>query len=349
MALSRRTATTLALAGILGLSACSGGSDAGTSGSGGGSAASEVKLGYFPNVTHALPIVADKEGLYTKHLGSTTLKVSTFNAGPAAMEALKSGAIDATYVGPGPSTNAFINSGGEAIRIVAGAATGGAALVVDPSVKTVADLKGKKVATPQLGNTQDVALRYYLKQQGLTTDLQGGGDVTITPQDNSQILDSFAQKLIAGAWVPEPYATRLVQAGGKVLVDEHSLWPNGKFPVTVLAVRPDFLKDHPETVKALLQAQVDAEDFIAKDPAKSQADVGTVIKTVSGKALDPAVLADAWKNLEFTNDPVSSALTAGAQHAFEVGILKSEPKLDGMVDLALLNEVLKAAGKSAVS
>ena len=144
MALSRRTATTLVLTGILGLTACSGGTDAGSSGSSGGFAASEVKLGYFPNVTHALPIVADKEGLYAKHLGSTTLKVSTFNAGPAAMEALKSGAIDATYVGPGPSTNAFINSGGEAIRIVAGAATGGAALVVDPSIASVADLKGTK-------------------------------------------------------------------------------------------------------------------------------------------------------------------------------------------------------------
>ncbi|HNQ06767.1 MAG TPA: ABC transporter substrate-binding protein [Tetrasphaera sp.] len=349
MALSRRTATTLVLTGILGLTACSGGTDAGSSGSSGGSAASEVKLGYFPNVTHALPIVADKEGLYAKHLGSTTLKVSTFNAGPAAMEALKSGAIDATYVGPGPSTNAFINSGGEAIRIVAGAATGGAALVVDPSIASVADLKGTKVATPQLGNTQDVALRYYLKEKGLKTDLQGGGDVSITPQENSQILDSFAQKLIAGAWVPEPYATRLVQAGGKVLVDEHSLWPNGKFPVTVLAVRPDFLKDHPETVKALLEAQVEAEDFIANDPAKSQADVGAVIKTVSGKALDPAVLADAWKNLEFTNDPVSSALTEGAKHAYDVGILKTEPKLDGLVDLTILNQVLKAAGKDLVS
>ncbi len=352
MASSRLIATTLLLVGSLGLAACSGDSDTATSTSGGSAAstaaAKEVRLGYFPNVTHALPIVGDKEGLYTKHLGSTTLKVTTFNAGPAAMEALKSGAVDATYVGPGPATNAFINSGGKAIRVVSGAATGGAALVVDPSITSVADLKGKKVATPQLGNTQDIALRYYLKQQGLTTDLQGGGDVSVTPQENAQILDSFEQKLIAGAWVPEPYATRLVDAGGKVLVDEHDLWKDGKFPITVLAVRPDFLEKYPGTVQALLAGQIEAETFIADQADKAQADVGEVIKTVSGKALDPAVITKAWKNLEFTNDPVATAMTEGAQHAVDVGILKTKPELNGLVDLTLLNKALTAAGKETV-
>ena len=312
-------------------------------------AATEVRVGYFPNVTHAAPIVADKEGLFAKRLGATKLTVSTFNAGPAAMEALKSGAIDMTYVGPGPATNAFINSGGEAIRVVAGAATGGSSLVVDPSITSAAQLKGKKIATPQLGNTQDIALRYWLKQQGLATDLQGGGDVNIAPQENAQILDAFAQKLIVGAWVPEPYATRLVDAGGKVLVDEHSLWPDGKFPITVLAVRPDFLKAHPETVKAVIQGQLDAEKVITDDPAKAQADVGAVIKAVSGKELKAAIIASAWKNLEFTNDPVPSAIATGAQHAFEVGVLKKEPKLDGLVDLSILNGLLKEAGKPAVT
>ncbi|CCI53780.1 ABC transporter substrate-binding protein [Nostocoides jenkinsii] len=351
MSLSRRSSASLLVLASLGLAACSGSSDAtsaGSSAGSGASAAAEVRLGYFPNVTHAVPIVADKEGLFAKHLGGSTLKISTFNAGPAAMEALKSGAIDATYVGPGPATNAFINSQGEAIRIVSGAATGGAALVVDPSITSVAQLKGKKIATPQLGNTQDVALRFYLKEQGLTTDLQGGGDVNITPQENSQILDSFSQKLIAGAWVPEPYATRLVQAGGKVLVDEHSLWPGGKFPVTVLAVRPDFLTKHPDSVKALLEGQLDAEAFIASNATKAQSDVGAVIKAVSGKALDATVISAAWKNLEFTNDPVPSALAAGAEHAYAVGILKTKPNLDGLVDLTILNQVLTAAGKETV-
>ncbi len=311
--------------------------------------ATRVRLGYFPNVTHAVAIVADREGLFARHLGSTTLAVSTFNAGPAAMEALRSGAIDAAYVGPGPATNTFLNSDGQAITVVAGAADGGSALVVDASITSAADLRGKKVATPQLGNTQDIALRYWLRQQGLRTDLQGGGDVSVTPQPNSAILDSFSQHLIVGAWVPEPYVTRLLAAGGKVLVDEHSLWPGGRFPTTLLAVRPDFLTAHPETVRALLQGQLDAEAFIASDPAKAQADVGAVIKTVAGKELSPTIIASAWKNLEFTNDPVSSALLEGARHATAVGILATEPSLDGMVDLTLLNEVLAAAGKPTVA
>src|SRR5665647_1739646 len=208
----------------LGLSACGGESEAS------GAAPAVVRLGYFPNLTHATAIVADKEGFFSKHLG----------------------AIDATYVGPGPATNAFINSQGQALTVVAGAATGGTSLVVDPSIGNAADLRGKKVSTPQLGNTQDIALRFWLKQHGLKTDLQGGGDVNVVPQDNAQIVDAFKQRLIAGAWVPEPYVTRLVRAGGKILVDERDLWPGKKFAITVLAVRTEFLKAHPEQVKALL-------------------------------------------------------------------------------------------------
>jgi len=308
-----------------------------------------VRLGYFPNLTHATAIVADKEGLFAKHLGTTKLKVSTFNAGPAAIEALNSGAIDATYVGPGPATNAFINSGGRALTVVAGAATGGASLVVDPSIRSAADLKGKKVSTPSLGNTQDIALRYWLKAHGLKTDLQGGGDVNISPQENAQVVDAFKQKLIAGAWVPEPYATRLVQAGGKVLVDERSLWPNKRFATTVLAVRTDYLKEHPGQVTALLAGDLDATDLIAKDPAKDQKDVADMIAQISGKPLKPAVIAAAWKQLEFTVDPVSSSVLLGAQHAYQVGVLKKEPVLTKLVDLKLLNQLLKQRGKPEIT
>jgi len=333
-----------AVVATLGMSACGGDAPAASS-----AAPAEVRLGYFPNLTHATAIVADKEGLFSKHLGATKLKVTTFNAGPSAMEALKSGAIDATYVGPGPATNAFINSGGQALTVVAGAATGGTSLVVDPSIRSAADLKGRKVSTPQLGNTQDIALRYWLKQQGLKTDLQGGGDVNVLPQENAQIVDAFNQKLIAGAWVPEPYATRLVQAGGKVLVDERDLWPQKKFTITVLAVRTDFLAAHPKTVKALLTGDLDATDFIAKDPAKAQRDVADLIAKISGKPLKPAVIAAAWKKLEFTVDPVRSSVLLGAQHAFEVGVLKKEPKLDKLVDLSLLNQLLKERGKAEIA
>ncbi|HYO18744.1 MAG TPA: ABC transporter substrate-binding protein, partial [Dermatophilaceae bacterium] len=286
-----------AVVATLGMSACGGDAPAAA-----GVAPTEVRLGYFPNLTHATAIVADKEGLFAKHLGATKLKATTFNAGPAAMEALKSGAIDAAYVGPGPVTNAFINSGGKAVTVVAGAATGGTSLVVDPSIRSAADLRGKKVSTPQLGNTQDIALRHWLRQHGLRTDLQGGGDVNVVPQENAQIVDAFTQKLIAGAWVPEPYATRLVQAGGTVLVDERDLWPNKKFAITVLAVRTDFLKEHPEQVTALLSGDLDATDLIARDPARAQQDVADLIAKISGKPLKPAVITTAWKQLEFTVD-----------------------------------------------
>jgi NitT/TauT family transport system substrate-binding protein len=333
-----------AVVAALGMSACGGDTPAAP-----GAAAAEVRLGYFPNLTHATAIVADKEGFFARHLGATKLKVSTFNAGPAAMEALKSGAIDATYVGPGPATNAFINSDGKALTIVAGAASGGASLVVDPSITSAADLKGKKVSTPQLGNTQDIALRFWLKEHGLKTDLQGGGDVNVLPQDNAQVVDAFTQKLIAGAWVPEPYATRLVQAGGRVLVDERNLWSGKRFATTVLAVRTDYLKAHPAQVTALLAGDLDATDFIAKSPAKAQKDVADLIAKISGKPLKPAVIAAAWKQLEFTVDPVTSSVLLGAQHAYQVGVLKKEPKLEHLVDLTLLNQVLKERGKAQMT
>jgi len=333
-----------AVVATLGVSACGGDTQAS-----GAAVPAVVRLGYFPNLTHATAIVADKEGFFSKYLGATTLKVSTFNAGPAAMEALKSGAIDATYVGPGPATNAFINSDGKAVTIVAGAAAGGASLVVDPSITKAADLRGKKVSSPQLGNTQDIALRFWLKGQGLRSDLQGGGDVTVLPQENAQVVDAFKQKLIAGAWVPEPYATRLVQAGGKVLVDEHTLWPGKRFATTVLAVRTDFLKAHPGTVKALLAGDLDSADFIAKDPAMAQKDVADLIAKISGKPMKESVILAAWKQLEFTVDPVPSSVLVGAQHAFEVGVLKTEPKLDKLIDLRLLNTLLKERGMAEIA
>jgi len=333
-----------AVVAAIGMSACGGETTAAS-----GAAPAEVRLGYFPNLTHATAIVADKDGLFAKHLGATKLKVSTFNAGPAAMEALKSGAIDATYVGPGPATNAFINSDGQLLTVVAGAASGGASLVVDPSITSAAGLKGKKVSTPSLGNTQDIALRYWLKEHGLKTDLQGGGDVNITPQENAQVVDAFTQKLIAGAWVPEPYATRLVKAGGKVLVDERDLWPGKRFATTILAVRTDYLKEHPDQVKALLAGDLDATEVIAKNPAKAQKDVADLIAKISGKPLKPAVITAAWKQLDFTVDPVASSVLLGAQHAYEVGVLKKQPKLDKLVDLTLLNQLLKERGKAQVN
>lgn len=309
----------------------------------------ELRLGYFPNVTHATAVVGVEEGFFQAALGDdVTLTTATFNAGPAAIEALFSGAVDATYVGPNPTVNGFVQSDGEAVRVVAGAASGGASLVVRDGISSPRDLVGTTLATPQLGNTQDVALRHWLLEQGLTTDLAGGGDVAVAPQDNSQILTAFAAGAIDGAWVPEPTATRLVQAGGTVLVDERDLWPDGAFVTTNLVVSPAFLAEHPEVVRALVAGQVEANQWLNANPEQAQSVVTDAVTALSGTPLPDGLVASAWQNIDFTDDPVPTSLLTGAEHAARVGTLESVPDLSGLYDLSLLNEVLAERGLAEV-
>ena len=231
-----------------------------------------VRLGYFPNITHAPAIVGDLGGYFQKRLGANTLKVSSFNAGPEAVSALFAGALDMSFVGPNPAINAYAQSSGAAIRIVSGSTSGGASLVVRKGITSAKDLVGKKIATPQLGNTQDVALRAWLKSQGESADQSGGGDVSIKPQANGDALTAFIAGNIDGAWVPEPFATRFVQEGGAhVLVDEATLWPQGQFVTTQLIVRTEFLKAHPDVVKDVLEGLADSVDLIKSDPTKAKA------------------------------------------------------------------------------
>ena len=317
--------------------------------SGGGGEASALRLGYFPNITHAPALIGVKDGLFQQALGTTKLEPKTFNAGPAAIEALFSGAIDATYIGPNPAINGWATSKGTALKIIAGSTSGGAGLVVKEGINTAADLKGKKIATPQLGNTQDVALRAWLKENGLNADQQGGGDVSVLPQDNATALQAFAQGAIDGAWVPEPNLSRMIlESKGKLLVDEKTLWPNGDFVTTHLIVKQEFLEKYPATVKKLLQGHVAAIKAIATDNAKAQTDANAQLEALSGKPLKPEILAASFKNLKFTNDPIASSLFVSAQHAQDVGLLKPVD-LKGIYDLGLLNEVLKADGQPAVS
>jgi NitT/TauT family transport system substrate-binding protein len=308
-----------------------------------------LRLGYFPNITHATALVGVAKGIFKDHLGSNvTLETQTFNAGTDAVNALFSDAIDMSYLGPNPAINAYAKSKGEYV-VISGATSGGAFLVVKPDINTAADLKGKKVASPSLGNTQDVALRSWLATNGLKTDTAGGGDVSVVPQENSATLQTFVAGDVQGAWVPEPWATRLIQeGGGKVLVDERTLWPEGKYVTTHLLVSKKFLKEHPDVVKQFLEGQVAANDWVNQNPAEAQKVANEEIGRITSKPLKDAVIAAAWPKLTFTDDPVASSLGKSAADAQSLDLLDPVDNLPGIYDLSLLNQVLTAAGEPEV-
>ncbi len=325
----------------------------GCAGSASGAAPIEqVNIGYFPNLTHAPGLVADAEGAFAHRFGSLNLKVSTksFNAGPDVIQAILSGSLDISYIGPNPTVTAYIQSQGDGIRVIAGSTSGGAFLVVKPAITSPAQLKGKRLATPQLGNTQDIALRYWLKQQNLTADENGGGDVSILPQANSAAVQAFSTGAIDGAWVPEPYASKLVAAGGRVLVDEKSLWPGGRFVTTNVIARTAFVQQHPDAIRAFIEAHLDALDEITKEPAKAQEAVAAQITRITGQDTTADSLKASWKNLEFTFDPLAATLKQSADHAAAVGLLPNKPT-DGFAklwDLTALNDALSARGRQPV-
>ncbi len=310
-----------------------------------------LRLGFLTNVTHAPALIGVQKGFFARQLGkNVTLKVTPFSTGTEEATALLAGQLDAAYVGPNPAIKAWQTSNGSLIRVISGAASGGAALVVKKGITSAAQLKGQKLATPSLGNTQDVALRYWLKQQHLTATQTGGGDVPITPvTPNSAAVLEFKSGQIAGGWEPAPYDIEMVADGGHVLVDEATLWPQGQFVTTNLVVTQKFLAAYPSAVTGLLKGQVQANDYIHGDPAGAQAAVNAELSTLLGKGLDPGVLAVAFKEITFTDDPVASSLTADAQHAVAVGLLTPVRNLPGLYDLGPLNAALKAAGESQVS
>lgn len=308
-----------------------------------------LRLGYFPNITHAPALVGVQNKIFDEKLGDIELEPKTFNAGPSAIEALFSGAIDATYIGPNPAITGWAQSKGSALHIIAGTTSGGAGLVVRPGIDSAQDLKGKKIASPQLGNTQDVALRYWLKEQGLSTDTNGGGDVAVTPTQNSEIITAYGSGAIDGAWVPEPHLSRLIiEQGAKLLKDEKQEWPNGQFVTTHLIVSKKFLDEHPDAVKKLLAGHVAAVDYVNGNRDAAAKAANAHLQALTGKALKDDILAASFENLTFTVDPIAPSLFGSAKHAEEVGLLKPVD-LNGIYRLDLLNDLLKTAGKPAVS
>ncbi len=304
-----------------------------------------LRLGYFPNVTHAPALIGIEGGIFQQKLAkNVTLETMSFNAGPDVVTGLFADQLDASFIGPGPSTSAFQKSNGQAIRVVAGAASGGAFLVVKPSITKPAELKGKKIASPQLGNTQDIALRTWLKEKGFTTDTSGGGDVSVVPQENALTLTAFQQGQIDGAWVPEPWATRLVkEGGGKILVNEADLWPRGKFVTTDLVVTTKFLSAHPDVVKQLIQGELAAIDLVKTNRAKAEGYVATGIQKATGKPIPADLVTASFDSIDFTIDPIASSLQKDAKDAATLGLIPSA-EVKGIYDLSILNELLKTAG-----
>jgi NitT/TauT family transport system substrate-binding protein len=330
--------------GALLIAGCSSGSSSGDGTSSGDSASAPVtvRLGLLENITHAPALIALKNGYFTKALGSAgSVSVTAYSSGTQETTAILAGQLDAAYVGPNPAINAWLKSDGKAIKIISGAADGGASFVVSKSISSAADLKGKSVATPSLGNTQDVAVRYWLKDNGIATTTTGGGQVTVKPTSpNSAAVLEFESGQIAGASEPAPYDAEMVEDGGKVLFSEPGV-------TTVLMVTQSFLAAHPAIVNDLLKAQIEANDLIKSDPSAAAADANAELAAYTGKPLAANLVAAAFKETTFTDNPDVTSLEQDAQQAEAVGLLSSD-NLNGIFDLGPLNELLKADGQPQV-
>ncbi|MGW5612570.1 aliphatic sulfonate ABC transporter substrate-binding protein [Streptomyces sp. NPDC003877] len=352
----RRGLAVVAALPLLTLAACGYGSQAEDDGAAKVAAGAEridgldsVKIGYFGNLTHGTALVGMEKGFFQKELGATEVVPAVFNAGPSEIEALNSGSIDIGWIGPSPAINGYTKSGGKNLRIIGGSASGGVKLVVNPDrIKSLKDVKGKRIATPQLGNTQDVAFLNWAAEQGWKVDPQSGkGDVTVVRSDNKVTPDAFKAGSVDGAWVPEPTASKLVAEGGKELLDEATLWPDEKFVITNIIVRQEFLRKHPKVVEAVLKGSVATNKWINANPDAAKEAANTLLEKETGKALPAEVLDPAWKSIRFTDDPLASTLSTEAEHAVKAGLLE-KPDLKGIYDLAPLNQVLEAEGEPAV-
>lgn len=312
-----------------------------------------LRIGFFPNINHAQAVIGIGNGDFQKALGSDVeIKTFLFNAGPSAIEALLAGQVDVSYIGPNPAINGYVVSEGKSLKIVAGVSSGGAIFVVrnDSGINSVKDFAGKKFASPQLGNTQDVALRKYLLDNGYNTK-DKGGNVEILPVKNPDILTLLLKKEIDGAWVPEPWGEKLIKEGNsRLFLDERTLWPEGKFVTANIIVNPEYLQQNPEVIRKLLVAHVNETQWINSHKQESLISFNTQLKDLTGQTIPEDQLSEAFTRLELTYDPVKQSLFESASDAFNVGFLgKTEPDLSGIYDLTILNEVLKSKGLQEIN
>lgn len=304
-----------------------------------------IRAAHFPDIVHSQAMIGKARGTFEQmFVPEVKIDWKLFNAGPSAIEALFAGELDISYIGPNPAINGYIKSKGKALRIVCGAASSGAGLVVrkDAGINSIQDLHGKKIATPQLGNTQDVACRSWLKENGFVLT-EKGGDIQVIPIRNPDQLTLFLKKEIDAAWTKEPWVARLIIEGnGRLFLDERNLWPDGKFVTAHIIVSTKFLKQHRALVKQWIKAHVELTDWIAHHPVEAKEVVNSEIKKITGKALPLKVLDDAFSRTSLTYDPVKNSLFKSAKGAYEAGFLgKQRPDLSSIYDLSLLNEVLE--------
>ena len=293
----------------------------------------EVRLGYFANLTHAQAVLGVESGAFAKAVAPAKFDTKVFNAGPSLIEALFAGEIDIGYVGPGPAINAWSKSKGQGIRVISGAAANGVIIVAGPNsgIKTLADLKGKKIATPQLGNTQDIAAKWYVKNVLKQDDTDN-----IIPIPNAEQANLLKRGDIDAAWSPEPWATRLIKEGGATAIaEEKDLWKSadnsGEFSLTLVVTTPEFLAAHPETVRAFLAEHQRLTAELVKDPAKQVNALANGISRASGKSISRVLVAEALPHVKFTCDPLAATLAVQAQWAFDTKVLKDKVKLEGFV------------------
>jgi len=305
----------------------------------------ELRIGYFPNINHAQAVIGLGRGDFQEALHGIKVTPKVFNAGPAIIEALNADAIDVAYVGPNPAINGYVQSEGCDPRIISGAASGGAVFVVrnDAGIDSEDDLAGKKFASPQLGNTQDVALRKYLLDNGYETG--SGGNVEVLPIKNPDIVTQMIKKDIDGAWVPEPWGAKLVkEANARILLDERKLWPDGKFVTAQIIVRTDYLQNNPETIRKLLEAHVDETNWINENKDEAMRVFNAELEKLTGKTIPEDEFREGFSRMTLTWDPIKESLFQAANDAYEIGFFDQRPDLSGIYDLTLLNEVLAEKG-----
>src|ERR687889_2020293 len=312
-----------------------------------------LRIGYFPNINHAQAVIGLGNGTFQKALGDNIeVKTTIFNAGPSAMEALFAKQVDVTYVGPNPAINAYVVSQGKDVRIISGASSGGAVFVVrnDSEIQSTKDFANKKFASPQLGNTQDVALRKYLLDNGYKTK-ENGGNVEVVPANPSDILTLMLKKELDGAWVPEPWGARLIkEANARLFIDERDLWPpNGQFVTSDIVARTDYLQNNPDIIKKLLAAHVDETLWINSHKEEAIKAFNVELAKITGQIIPEDQLRGALARMELTYDPIKLSLFQSANNAFDIGFLgKTRPDLSGIYDLKLLNGVIAERGKETI-